>query len=265
MQLVTIPFGYEELPEAIRAAVIPICIARNDKEGKEIAWGWFEAIARIPDRMLGLATRYLHDPWRASEISEGALHQVWRLRGSDFGRQPEWRLYAQATWHAKDLQFGSWRERRGIVSGLDDLEDVVRKRILADPANYVCRYQGRLDYRTLGTRLDEEGLGDVREMLDLVRDGASWDEVGERLGRSADAARMRFHRKTAKLAKIMLGEPRLGRQGGRRHMPGDIIATTNDRDTARKIRPSPEGGPGRYPQQLSQPESGGVPGDCDDS
>src|SRR5215471_1748370 len=62
MQFVTIPFDYDELPESTRAAVIPICIARDDEEGRPIAWGWFEAIGRIPDRMLALARRYLRDP-----------------------------------------------------------------------------------------------------------------------------------------------------------------------------------------------------------
>ena len=197
MQFVTIPFDYEELPEPARAAVIPICIARNDQAGTPIAWGWFEAVARIPDRMLALARRYLCDPWRASELSEEAVHKVWNLHGENFGRRPEGLVYAHAAWHAKDKQAGSWHERRGIVTGLDALENVVRDRILVDPADYDRRYQGRLDYRALSDRLDEEGLEDVRVMLDLLRDGATWDEVGERLGRSADAARMRFHRKTA--------------------------------------------------------------------
>jgi hypothetical protein len=205
MGLVTIPFDYDKLPEASRATVIPICIARNDHEGRLIAWGWFEAIARIPDRMLSLARRYLGDVWRGSELSEGALHQVWRQHGDDFGRHPEYRLYAQATWYAKDLQAGSWQERRGIVTRLDDLENVVRNRILVDPANYVRRYQGNLDYRALSNRLVEEGLSDVSQMLDLLRDGATWDEIGERLGRRGDAARMRFHRKTA---RIVSGESR---------------------------------------------------------
>src|ERR1019366_6509897 len=152
-----------------------------------IAWGWFEAIARIPDRMLALARRYLCDPWRASELSEEAVHRVWRRHGDDFGRRPEGRLYAHAAWHAKDLQAGPWHERRGIVTGLDDLENVVRERILVDPANYDRRYQGRIDYRTLSDRLDKGGLEDVRVMLALLRDGATWDEVGERLGRRGDA------------------------------------------------------------------------------
>jgi DNA-directed RNA polymerase specialized sigma24 family protein len=197
MQFVTIPFDYDELPEASRAPIIPICVARNDEQGRPIAWGWFEAVARIPDRMLGLARRYLRDPWRASELSEEAVHRVWRTHGSNFGRHPEGRLYANAAWLAKDLRAGSWQERRGIVTGLDDLEDVVHNRILVDPANYVRRYQGHLDYRALSERLVEEGLEDVSQMLDLLRDGATWDEIGERMGRHGDAARMRFHRKTA--------------------------------------------------------------------
>ena len=199
MEFVTIPFDYDELPDVARATVIPICIARNDQQGSPIAWGWFEAIARIPDRMVSLARRYLCDPWRASELSEGALHRVWRKHGTDFGRRPEYRIYAHATWHARDLRAGSWHERRGIVTGLDDLEQVVRNRILVDPANYVQRYHGDLDYRALSARLIEEGLEDVSQMLDLLRDGATWDEIGARLGRRADAARMRFHRKTAKI------------------------------------------------------------------
>jgi DNA-directed RNA polymerase specialized sigma24 family protein len=265
MQVVTIPFGYEELPQASQAAVIPICIAREDEDGRPIAWGWFEAMARIPDRVLGLARRYLCDPWRASELAEGALHQVWHLHGNDFGRWPEWRLYSIATWHARDLRAGSWRQRRGIVAGLDDLERTVRQHILVDPANYGERYQAELDYRALGACLDEEGLGDVREMLDMVRDDATWDEIGERMGRSADAARLRFKRKLTKIAKIMSGRRRLGRQIMHSHFPTAIMATTDDRDTARKIRPTPEGDPGSDPHELSQPEPRGVPGEGDDS
>jgi hypothetical protein len=201
MQMVTIPFDYDNLPATSQAAIIPICIARDDDEGKQIAWDWFEAVARIPDRILALARRYLRDPWCASEIAEGAVHQLWRLHGCEFGRRPEGRLYARASWYAKDLQAGSWRERRGVVTGLEDLEIVVRNRILVDPANYAALYHGQLDYDAFGDQLDDEGLEDVRQMLDFLRDGATWDEVGERMGRSADAARMRFHRKTAGIAR----------------------------------------------------------------
>jgi hypothetical protein len=197
VHFVTIPFDYHDLPPTSQAAIIPICIARNDDAGMPIAWEWFEAIARIPNRMLSLARRYLGDVWRASELSEGALHNIWRLHGHDFGRRPENRLYAQAVWYARDLQAGSWHERRGVVTALESLEQTVLQRILADRENYDLRYQRELDFSALSKRLADEGLEDVSMMLDLLRDGCTWDEVGQRLGRTGDAARMKFHRKTA--------------------------------------------------------------------
>lgn len=197
MEFVTIPFDYDELPAASQSAIVPICIARDDEEGKPIAWEWFEAIARIPDRLRNLARRHLDDVWRASEISEWALHKIWRLHGRDLGRAPEYRVYAHAAWRAKDLRAGSWHERRGVVIALEGLETVIRDRILADKSEYERAYQRRLDFKALSERLVEEGLEDVSEMLDLLRDGCTWDEVGERFGRTADAARVRFRRKTA--------------------------------------------------------------------
>jgi hypothetical protein len=201
MEFVTIPFDYYEQPVAHQAMVIPICVARDDDRGRPIAWEWFEALARIPDQIISLARRYLRDPWRASELSEGALHNIWRLHGSDFGRKPESRLYVHAFWHARDLQAGSWRERRGVITALEGLHYALRERTLADRREYDRLYQGELDFEALSRRLVDEGLEDCSAMLDLLRDGCSWDEVGERLGRTADAARMKFHRKTTDMIR----------------------------------------------------------------
>jgi hypothetical protein len=104
MHFVTIPFDYKELPEPDRAAVIPICIPRNDRVGTPIAWGWFEAATRLSDRMLALARRYLRNTWRVSEFFQVAVHRVWRPHGEDLGRRPEGRLFAHAAWHAKYLR-----------------------------------------------------------------------------------------------------------------------------------------------------------------
>ena len=38
MDFVTIPFDYHEFSAADQASIIPICIARNDDEGRPIAW-----------------------------------------------------------------------------------------------------------------------------------------------------------------------------------------------------------------------------------
>jgi len=195
MQFVTVPFDYHEQSAAYQAAIVPICVARDDDEGRPIAWEWFEALSRIPEQMISLARRYLDDVWRVSELSEGALHKMWRLHACDLGRRPERRLYVQALWHARDLQAGSWRERRGVVRALDGLDYWLRERALTDWKECNQVYQGRLDLELLSRRLADQGLDDVSVMLDLLRDGCTWDEVGERLGRTGDAARMKFHRK----------------------------------------------------------------------
>ena len=121
MHFVTIPFDYKELPELDRAAVIPICIARNDQAGTPIAWGWFEAAARLSDRMLALARRYLRNTWRASELSEAAVHRALRRHGEDLGRRPEGRLYAHAARHARYLKAGSWHDLRSSYTIIGDL------------------------------------------------------------------------------------------------------------------------------------------------
>jgi hypothetical protein len=71
MQFVTIPFDYNEQSAANQAVIVPICVARNDAQGNPIAWR-FEALSRIPERMISLARRYLDNVWRAAQLSEGA-------------------------------------------------------------------------------------------------------------------------------------------------------------------------------------------------
>lgn len=44
------------------------------------------------------------------------------------------------------------------------------------------------------TPFEEAGHEDVSVMLKLVRDGCTWQEIGEKLGKSPDAARMHFGR-----------------------------------------------------------------------
>lgn len=240
MHFVTIPFDYLDLSAASQAAIVPICIARNDAEGRPIAWGWFEAAARIPEVMLSLARRYLEDVWRASELAEGALHRIWYLHGNNFGEHPELRLHTQAVWHARDLQAGSWQHRRGVVKALESLEQVVRQRVMADRRQYERVYQRELEFSRLSQQLIDEGLEDVSAMLDLLRDGCTWDEIGERLGRTGDAARMKFHRKTRGIVPItdQPGPTSRAKSNGRRaHRVSDCHnGKSNDGESAREIR-----------------------------
>ncbi len=199
MQVVTIPFDYQELAPAQQAAIVPICIKATDDEGAAIDWGWFEATARVQDPLRALARSWLDDVWRVSEITEAAVHSLWKKHRHRLGLCPSKRVFAAAKWQARDRRSGTWHNRRGILLGLDDLEVVVRERVLADPQNYGRVYDNELYFKELAERLEAEGRSDVSEILKLLRDGCTWDEVGRKMRKAPDAARMQFHRWINKL------------------------------------------------------------------
>jgi hypothetical protein len=199
MDVVIIPFNFEELGPAEQEKLVPICLARKDRCGNNIAWGWFEAVSKIQNPLRSLARRLLYDVWRASEITDLAVQSLWESHGDDLGRRPENRVYVQAKWYAQDLRAGTQRERRGRTIALDDLDESIRKRALVDPAEYDARYAAGIQLSELSRRLDELGQTDVREMLDYLRNGCNWDEVGALTGQTANTAQRRFWRWISKV------------------------------------------------------------------
>ena len=194
MHVVTIPFDYEKLSPAEQAGIVPICIKATDDTGNPIAWGWFEAVERIQNNLRLLAKFFLDDVWRVSEITEAAVHHLWKLHGNNLGRHPSRRVYAAAKWEARDRKAGSWQCRKKTLLALDELERVVHQRVLVDPVNYGRVYEDDLYFKKLGEGLEDMGLDDVSHMLKLVRDGRKWDEIGREVGMGPDAARIRFGR-----------------------------------------------------------------------
>lgn len=194
MQLVTIPFDYEELSPSKRDKVVPICIPAYDKHGAAIAWGWFEAVDKIQDPLRRLSRVELHDVWRVSELAEEAVHGVWRTHKEDLGRSPSGRVYARARWCARDLQAGTKSQRNGFTVALDEVEHAVRQKLDADPKNYPSMYQTELDLAAISEELVASGCEDVSLILDFMQDGATWPQIGERMGKKPDTVRKRFNR-----------------------------------------------------------------------
>lgn len=194
MQYVTIPFDFENLSPDVQASTIPICIERCDREGKDIAWGWFEAVATVQEPLRRLAKSVLEDVWRVSELAEASVHTLWYSHHANLGRRPGTRVLAQAKWHAKDLKFGSWQHRRGVIVGLDGLDHLLRTRVLTDQCQFEQLYQRELRFKVLGEQLVEAGQPELSEMLKFVRGGLTWPEIGQELGKNPDAARMKFWR-----------------------------------------------------------------------
>jgi hypothetical protein len=203
MSVITIPFGYEELPDHQRRAIVPICIPTRDDDGRQIAWGWFEAVAVVQSPLRGLARFFLEDEWRVSELAESAVKIVWRNHGEDYGRSPSARVYAQAKWCAKDLKAGSARDRRGLNVRLEEFDQALRERLLVDPCNYDEQYGFDLDLAELGKQYRERGLGEIDQMLQLLRDGCNWKEIGLRLDRDPNVAQRRFRRWLNKAGQML--------------------------------------------------------------
>ena len=86
MQYVTIPFDFENLSPDVQASTIPICIERCDREGKDIAWGWFEAVATVQEPLRRLAKSVLEDVWRVSELAEASVHTLWYAHRANLGQ-----------------------------------------------------------------------------------------------------------------------------------------------------------------------------------
>lgn len=194
MEVVIIPFEYENLSPAEQTAIIPICIKSTDEAGNPIDPGWFEAVARVQDPLRTLAKFWLDDVWRVSEITEAAVHALWSRHGRRLGREPSSRVYAAAKWQARDRSAGGWHSRRRILKTFAELEAVVVERVLVDPKNYGRVYEDDLFFKDLAERLTREGLGDVSEMLKLALDGLTWDEIGRQIGKRSDPCRIRFGR-----------------------------------------------------------------------
>jgi DNA-directed RNA polymerase specialized sigma24 family protein len=112
MALITIPFDYGNLDDP--NSIVPICINDTDVLGRQISWRWIVAIVPIADRLRGLARYRLGDEWRASELTDSTLHEVWCKHLNDFGMSPSGRIWRNAKWKAEDLRAGGWRARRGI-------------------------------------------------------------------------------------------------------------------------------------------------------
>lgn len=194
MQVITIPFGYEELPASERNRVVPICIPAFDKHGERIAWGWFEAVDKVQDPLRKLSRVELQDEWRVSEVAEGAVHGVWSTHGENLGRSPAGQVYARAKWYARDLRAGGKSQRNGLTVGLDEIDYLVRMKLETDPTDHAARYCRELDLATISEELAASGSEDVSAILDCMQDGLSWIEMGRRMGKKPDTLRKRFDR-----------------------------------------------------------------------
>lgn len=74
MAVITIPFDYDE---RIHPTIVPICVADTDAKGNPVHQRWIElGVVPAVDRLVAIAERLLSDKYRASEITEYAVHSL---------------------------------------------------------------------------------------------------------------------------------------------------------------------------------------------
>jgi DNA-directed RNA polymerase specialized sigma24 family protein len=203
--VVIIPFNYEALPASEQSKIVPICIAKVDEHGDEIAWGWFQAVSEIQEPLRDLVRYIVGDVRRTSEVVDWAVHRLWAIHRDRFGRSPKAQVYAKSKWRAKDLRAGGEgeRTRRHLTIALADLAEGMQATAMVDPTDYESAYQMELLLADMDTQFKARGLDDVSMMLKLVRDGNSWKQIGKRMDRNPDSAQRRFRRWRDRIAQCL--------------------------------------------------------------
>jgi hypothetical protein len=202
MRTVTIPFNYFDLPYSEQQKITPICIPACDKNGTRIAWGWFEAASRVEERLRSMTRRILHDERLVSEVAEGGVHNSWQAHGDNLSRSPEGLVVRNAGWHALNMKAGGRRERSGKVVALEDLSVYFHETLRRDPTDYAAEYNSKIDFDLLADELAAEGYGDMSQILDLMQDGKSWNDIAAELGEKPDAVRKRIRRWLSKRSDL---------------------------------------------------------------
>lgn len=202
--LIVIPQNYEDLPDAQREQIIPICIAARDRKGQLIEPRWFfEGVEPVRKHLVNLAQYALGDAWCVSELAEATVHRLWSRYGASLGRCPWRRVLKKAIWMAEELKIGDWRKRKypNLYLGLDGLDEKIREQMLVDPTTYVELLEQQIMLDSIEERLKKEGRAEMRLVFQLLRRGYSWQEIAERIGETGrEPAKRRFYRWLKKVA-----------------------------------------------------------------
>jgi hypothetical protein len=195
MAVITIPFDYDE---KLHPSVVPICISGTDEDGQAIHPDWFQfGVAPGADNLRRIARKVLSDVWRVSEITEYAVHSVWRNRGVNLPNDPEIVVYTRAKWYAEDVKVGGQRARHGAdVELLQTTVDLLKARfeVIAETGN-----QDTLDRLVAQAR--QMGMTEAAEMVPMMLQGCPAEEYVKRFGKKRNTLSQMFFRNMRKAAK----------------------------------------------------------------
>lgn len=184
MSFVIIPFDYEQLPDAQRNSIVPICIASVDRDGNPIARVWFEeGVAPVQEQLRGLARYKLKDVRMVSELAEVTVHKLWERHGANAGLLPWHRVLTRAVWEAREMAMGGsrWRMQHTVPLALESLDEEVFGTSMTDSTSCEEAYQRELLIRRIEHRIQRQPRQDIREIFTMLRQGYTWPEIAARL------------------------------------------------------------------------------------
>ena len=192
--VITIPYDYNE---KAGGSVVPICIDEVDYDGFPIDPTWIDlGVAPVADRLRVVAKRVLSDVWRVSEITDHAVHSVWRKHRDECGDEVGLRILKHARWHAEDLRVGGRRARRKA-----DVElFATTVDALQDQFDLAMDLENRETLDQLTQELERQGMHDILEMVPFMLRDANAEEMIRRFGKSRNTLSQRFYRGMRKAA-----------------------------------------------------------------
>ena len=194
MGLIVIPSDFVEG----ESAIVPIFVQDEDELGNRIAPGWIQAVVRVADGFRWLSRQFLLDEWRASELADETLQELWCEHGENIGPRPHKRVYRHAHWKALDKSVGGIRARKGLDVEL--LDHILYT--LQEPAKFPDDIEFKQLLDRLIDRLAYLGLTDVRKTLELALHNGDFDFVSE-IGESRNTVSKRFWRAIRKAARLL--------------------------------------------------------------
>lgn len=195
MAVITIPFDYDEITHP---QIVPICIADTDTNGNPVCPAWIEqGVVPVVDGLVRIADRLLADKYRASEITEYAVHSLSRKYGENVGDRPTVRVLNRARLHAEDLRAGGRRARRKL-----DVELFVETLAsLEDQYDLVADLEAKEMVDKIVAQLDILGLDRVKELVPWMLRNAEGHELTSEFGQKRNTITTRFYRGMRKAAE----------------------------------------------------------------
>lgn len=166
-------------------SVVPICVRTTDPSGLPINPGWIDALATVADPIRHLARTQLGDIWRASELADETVQDLWRVHRDELGPRPGSLIRVHARWKAFHKRFG----RPKHVS----LSEVLVEQ-LPDPFDLATEYERRQLIAAVAKRLAELSPEEVQLVFRLFLEDCEPKEIAARLQTSRNAIYKRLWR-----------------------------------------------------------------------